>query len=190
MARILIGNIKGPVGDVGPQGPKGDTGETGPQGPQGEAGADGKDGTISFEELTDEQKASLKGERGPQGPQGEKGDTGAQGPKGADGVSNVYSTSETVIGTYNGATLYRKTFYVSNSIAPSNSYTIPNSFIPCSNIIQMQGTYKWGSEKGCSPLSQGAGCVVPWVSDSGYVAVSNNTTNSVSRIIVSVDYTK
>ena len=32
MARILIGNIKGPKGDTGPQGPQG---ATGPQGPQG-----------------------------------------------------------------------------------------------------------------------------------------------------------
>ena len=58
----------------------------------------GKDGTITFEELTPEQKATLKGDKGdtgetgPQGPQGEKGDTGATGPqgpqgeKGADGV--------------------------------------------------------------------------------------------------------
>ena len=35
MARILIGNIKGPQGEQGPQGPKGDTG---PQGPKGDTG--------------------------------------------------------------------------------------------------------------------------------------------------------
>ena len=59
MARILIGNIKGP------QGPKGIQGETGPQGLQG-----------------------IQGETGPQGPQGiqgEKGDTGPQGPQGIQG---------------------------------------------------------------------------------------------------------
>ena len=59
MARILIGNIKGP------QGPQGIQGETGPQGLQG-----------------------IQGETGPQGPQGiqgEKGDTGPQGPKGIQG---------------------------------------------------------------------------------------------------------
>ena len=33
MARILIGNIKGPKGDTGPQGPQGATGPQGPQGP-------------------------------------------------------------------------------------------------------------------------------------------------------------
>ena len=59
MARILIGNIKGP------QGPQGIQGETGPQGLQG-----------------------FQGETGPQGPQGiqgEKGDTGPQGPQGIQG---------------------------------------------------------------------------------------------------------
>lgn len=59
MARILIGNIKGP------QGPQGIQGETGPQGLQG-----------------------IQGETGPQGPQGiqgEKGDTGPQGPQGIQG---------------------------------------------------------------------------------------------------------
>lgn len=52
---------------VGPQGEKGDKGDTGEQGPQGEKGEDGKDGadgTMTFEDLTDEQKATLKGERG------------------------------------------------------------------------------------------------------------------------------
>lgn len=59
MARILIGNIKGPQGpqgekgDVGPQGPQGIQGDTGPQGPQGVQG--------------------VKGEIGPQGPQGIQG---------------------------------------------------------------------------------------------------------------------
>lgn len=49
----------------------------GPQGPQGEKGADG---TMTFEDLTEEQKASLKGEKG------EKGDTGEQGPQGEQGI--------------------------------------------------------------------------------------------------------
>lgn len=51
-------------------------GETGPQGPQGEKGADG---TMTFEDLTPEQKASLKGDKG------DKGDTGAAGPQGEPG---------------------------------------------------------------------------------------------------------
>lgn len=88
---------QGPKGDAGAQGPKGDTGsagkdgakgdkgdkgDTGPQGPQGPAGADG---TMSFEDLTPEQKASLKGDKGDTGPQGEKGDKGDPGAPGTNG---------------------------------------------------------------------------------------------------------
>ena len=76
---------QGPQGEPGPQGPQGPKGDTGPQGPQGEKGADG---TMTFEDLTAEQKASLKGDKGdagPQGPQGEPGPQGAQGPKGDAG---------------------------------------------------------------------------------------------------------
>ena len=51
---------QGPVGEVGPAGPQGETGPQGPVGPQGEKGADG---TMTFEDLTPEQKASLKGIR-------------------------------------------------------------------------------------------------------------------------------
>ena len=59
MARILIGNIKGPQGI---QGEKGDKGDTGPQGIQGIQGP--------------------QGDEGPQGPQGETGPQGAQGIQG------------------------------------------------------------------------------------------------------------
>lgn len=66
-------------------------GQSGPQGPQGPKGADG---TMTFEDLTPEQKASLKGDKGdkgdtgaagPQGEPGPKGDKGDPGPKGDKG---------------------------------------------------------------------------------------------------------
>ena len=57
----------GPQGEQGAQGPQGEQGIQGIQGPQGEKGADG---TMTFEDLTPEQKASLKGDKG------DKGDTG------------------------------------------------------------------------------------------------------------------
>lgn len=47
MAKVLIGNVKGPKGDTGPQGPQGEQGpkgETGAQGPQGPAGETGPQG--------------------------------------------------------------------------------------------------------------------------------------------------
>lgn len=82
---------KGEKGDTGPRGPQGETGATGPQGPRGETGAPGpqgpkgKDGEVTFESLTDEQKASLRGDPGEKGEKGEKGEPGAQGPKGESG---------------------------------------------------------------------------------------------------------
>ena len=82
---------QGETGATGERGPQGETGATGPQGPRGETGATGpqgpkgKDGEVTFESLTDEQKASLRGEPGEKGKKGEKGDPGAQGPKGESG---------------------------------------------------------------------------------------------------------
>ena len=82
---------QGPKGDTGAQGPRGEKGDTGERGPQGETGATGpqgpkgKDGEVTFESLTDEQKASLRGEPGAKGEKGEKGDPGAKGEKGEKG---------------------------------------------------------------------------------------------------------
>ena len=86
---------QGEKGDTGPEGKQGPQGEPGPQGPQGEPGPQGpkgSDGSMSFEDLTPEQRETLRGPQGEQGPsglQGEKGDTGAQGPKGDKGDSIV-----------------------------------------------------------------------------------------------------
>ena len=82
---------KGEKGEPGAQGPRGEKGDTGERGPRGETGATGpqgpkgKDGEVTFESLTDEQKASLRGEPGAQGEKGEKGDPGAKGEKGEKG---------------------------------------------------------------------------------------------------------
>lgn len=99
--------VKGETGPIGPQGlqgevgPVGPQGETGPQGPIGPQGEKGADGTMTFEDLTPEQKASLKGDKGdkgdtgaagPQGepgPKGDKGDPGPQGPKGDTGETGA-----------------------------------------------------------------------------------------------------
>lgn len=82
---------RGATGLTGPQGPKGEVGATGlqglrgPQGPAGPQGERGVDGTVAFDELTEAQKASLKGETGAQGPTGPRGETGPQGPRGETG---------------------------------------------------------------------------------------------------------
>ena len=49
--------------------------------------------------------------------------------KGKDGMANVYSTSETVIGTWNGSTLYRKIF--KTTVPTSNGSTTNSVTITC-----------------------------------------------------------
>ena len=50
---------KGERGEQGPQGLRGYTGEQGPKGDKGDKGDKGADGTLTFEALTEEQKAEL-----------------------------------------------------------------------------------------------------------------------------------
>ena len=96
---------KGEKGDTGAQGPMGEKGDTGERGPRGETGATGpqgpkgKDGEVTFESLTDEQIASLRGEPGAKGEKGEKGDPGAQGEKGEKGDTGRDAPQEAVLYT-------------------------------------------------------------------------------------------
>ena len=85
--------LRGEKGDTGERGPQGETGATGPQGPKG------KDGEVTFESLTDEQKASLRGEPGAKGEKGEKGDPGAKGEKGEKGDPGRDAPQEAVLYT-------------------------------------------------------------------------------------------
>lgn len=83
------------------QGEDGAPGPTGPQGPKGE------DGSVSFEDLTPEQKAELKGDKGDTGEQGPKGDTGETGPKGDTGEQGPKGdTGETGATGANGKSAY------------------------------------------------------------------------------------
>ena len=98
---------KGEPGERGPKGDKGDKGEKGDKGDQGEKGETGRalkfedlteeqkaqlkgqDGTMTFEDLTPAQKASLKGDKGEPGRNGLDGKDGAKGdpgPAGKDGA--------------------------------------------------------------------------------------------------------
>lgn len=96
---------KGEKGDTGAQGPRGEKGDTGERGTQGETGATGpqgpkgKDGEVTFESLTDEQIASLRGEPGAKGEKGEKGDPGAKGEKGEKGDPGRDAPQEAVLYT-------------------------------------------------------------------------------------------
>ena len=61
-------------------GPKGDRGERGEQGPKG------ADGVFRFEDLTSQQRETLKGAQGPVGPAGPVGPQGPTGPAGTQGL--------------------------------------------------------------------------------------------------------
>lgn len=97
MAKVLIGNVKGPKGDTGPQGPqgeqgpKGETGAQGPQGPAGETGAQGEPGPKG-----DTGPQGEPGEQGPAGPRGEPGPEGPAGPKGDSGLGVPVPTAQDV----------------------------------------------------------------------------------------------
>lgn len=92
----LVG-VKGDKGDKGEQGERGEKGERGDKGDRGEPGIQGiqgvkgdkgdkgdkgEDGVIIFEELTPEQKATLKGDKGDRGEQGLPGEKGEKGDNG------------------------------------------------------------------------------------------------------------
>lgn len=61
-------------------GPKGDRGDRGPEGPKG------ADGVLRFEDLTSQQRETLKGAQGPVGPSGPIGPQGPTGPAGTQGL--------------------------------------------------------------------------------------------------------
>lgn len=61
------------------------TGPKGEKGDQGEQGPPGRDGVVTFESLSQEQRASLKGDKGERG---ERGIPGSQGERGEQGLVN------------------------------------------------------------------------------------------------------
>lgn len=64
-------------------GPKGDRGE------RGEQGQKGADGVLRFEDLTSQQRETLRGAQGPTGPAGPIGPIGPQGPTGPAGTQGL-----------------------------------------------------------------------------------------------------
>lgn len=59
---------------------------TGPKGDRGEQGPKGTDGVLRFEDLTSQQRETLKGAQGPVGPAGPIGPQGPTGPAGTQGL--------------------------------------------------------------------------------------------------------
>lgn len=99
---------KGEKGDKGDRGERGMQGIQGKQGLQGERGLQGEKGEkgerglqgikgdpLTWADLTDEQKASLKGEQGTPGRPGERGEQGIQGEPGPKGEKGQDADSYT-----------------------------------------------------------------------------------------------
>ena len=82
MARIRLGNLKGPKGDRGEAGPQG---PIGPQGPKGEP--------FKYSDFTREQLNALKGPKGDPGLQGPPGPPGSGGAGGSVDLSD-YATKK------------------------------------------------------------------------------------------------
>lgn len=59
---------------------------TGPKGDRGERGQKGADGVLRFEDLTSQQRETLRGAQGPTGPAGPIGPQGPTGPAGTQGL--------------------------------------------------------------------------------------------------------
>lgn len=100
-----IQGVQGPKGD---KGDKGDTGAQGPQGiqgPVGPQGPKGADGTMTFEDLTEEQKESLRGKSAYESAQ-EGGYTGTEEEFYADlaGVGDVTTESDVFYAVYGTTT--------------------------------------------------------------------------------------
>lgn len=94
---------------------KGADGERGPVGPVGPKGADG---TVKFEDLTEEQRESLRGpigETGPQGPIGETGPAGKNGENGKDYVLTEEDKAE-IAGMIPGADVDLSDYYTKTEI--------------------------------------------------------------------------
>ena len=82
---VKVGNGTGRFSELqyltGPRGERGERGLTGERGPAG------RDGVVTFENLSQAQRNTLKGDRGETGPRGEQGQQGIPGPQGPRGAT-------------------------------------------------------------------------------------------------------
>ena len=146
MAKLFIGNIKGPQGETGEQGPQGLQGIQGEQGPQGEGGGIGPQGPQGEAGPTGPQgpqgEAGPTGPTGPEGPQGLQGERGEQGPKGEKGDPGVSTVD--IYGDELGEwdTLTSTTLaYNSNKVAYGNGlYVVVNGG---NNILTSNDRVTW-----------------------------------------------
>lgn len=106
-------------------GPKGDKGE---KGDQGVPGPPGRDGVVTFENLSQEQRASLKGDKGEPGVPGQPGRDGRNGERGEHGENgHSLNASIRIEGSYkNNANselnLFADVFYDGEQVTSGFTY--------------------------------------------------------------------
>lgn len=122
-----------------------------------------------------------------------------KGKPGADGDKNVYSANETVIGTWNGSTLYRRVF--SKTVSPTSSAgvqtvtTIGSLGISGNKIIQVSGTAYYSSNDTtfvlphCAPIGSGGRMGIS-ISNGAISFLNSFEAASSMLITVVIDYIK
>lgn len=129
---------RGERGLQGEQGIQGVQGERGPQGERGERGADGK--SLTFDELTEEQKAQLKGEKGDKGEDGGSAKTTAAAlvnPLNLEQGTNVYFHKNGVFVQVSIQKGGKDTFTIepSGELKQGDTYTLANRSSKSTNVI-------------------------------------------------------
>ena len=119
----------------------------------------------------------------------------------ANGKAVHYSTDEQVIGTWiNGKPLYRKTFYVGNSVTMNAQYNVPHDLVNIDEIVNKSGTYYDEVDARQYPLpnlrvtyseSVWIACFVP-SNGTPILAIQSGgcSYGNISKISVTLDYTK
>lgn len=123
---VYLTDLSGATGMKGEQGPQGIQGEQGIQGPKGEKGEDGQAGgdTLPVGTIVEYE-----------------GDTVPDGYEEVEDEGEIYSTSETKIGTWiDGKPIYRKTILYNGTM--SNDLFIKHGIENIDDIINIFGTSK------------------------------------------------
>ena len=115
--------------------------------------------------------------------------------KGKDGIANVYNTSETVIGTWNGSTLYRKMIYITVPSTPSNgtlataSYPLGISYTKIKSVYineMRKDTYTWST----AGLNGSGDSTIAYVNGTNLIIDNYNTFNNSVHGYAVIEYVK
>lgn len=149
---------------TGPQGERGPKGETGERGPAG------RDGVVTFENLSQSQRNSLKGDRGERGPQGLQGLPGPIGQRGDNGensyIHTKYSDNQNGANMDNDSTRPYIGIYTGNKATPpvnaseykwtkirgNDTLSFNENLLPDSNFVYGYNQNKWDNNSSNSGL--------------------------------------